>query len=36
MDGDPRHALFIRRLCLALAAVLAMILSGNLMQVILA
>jgi NAD(P)H-quinone oxidoreductase subunit 5 len=36
MDGDPRHALFIRRLCLALAAVLAMILSGNLLQVILA
>ncbi|HSN71159.1 MAG TPA: proton-conducting transporter membrane subunit, partial [Steroidobacteraceae bacterium] len=36
LDGDPRHAHFMRWLCLTLAAVLLLVLSGNLLQFALA
>ena len=36
MDGDPRQRSFIRRLCLTLASVLLLIVSGNLFQFALA
>ncbi len=32
MDGDPRHVLFIRLMCLTLSAVLMLAISGNLLQ----
>ncbi len=36
MDGDPRHVLFIRQMCLTLSAVLMLAISGNLFQFTLA
>lgn len=36
LDGDPRHGAFIGTLCLTLAAVLLLVLSGNLFQLVVA
>ena len=36
LDGDPRHGRFTRWLCLTLAAVLTLIISGNLLQLLFA
>jgi NAD(P)H-quinone oxidoreductase subunit 5 len=32
LDGDPRHGYFLRRLCLTIAAVQLLVISGNLVQ----
>ena len=34
LDGDPRHGVFIGRLCLTIAAVILLVLAGNLVQLV--
>ncbi len=36
LDGDPNHASFLKRLCLTVACVLMLVVSGNLVQLIVA